>query len=185
MMKRINIHLLYTLLYMVISILLISCNKIKNAKDKVADKLIEVLLERPVTEEYSLFDKFPEWKKNEYNITKVKGIKCDYIGLFYKYYFRYSGDRELIKQYISNIQCHYTEIVPDTTFIETTPACFELETQRITKYEYEKAKFFYSYKDKDLKDLKFYTCIKTPEKHFIIFDLKNNLIYHMIGNFRE
>ena len=93
---------------MVISILLISCNKIKNAKDKVADKLIEVLLERPVTEEYSLFDKFPEWKKNEYNITKVKGIKCDYIGLFYKYYFRYSGDRELIKQYISNIQCHYT-----------------------------------------------------------------------------
>lgn len=48
---------------MVISILLISCNKIKNAKDKVADKLIEVLLERPVTEEYSLFDKFPEWKK--------------------------------------------------------------------------------------------------------------------------
>lgn len=44
MMKRINIHLLYTLLYMVISILLISCNKIKNAKDKVADKLIEVLL---------------------------------------------------------------------------------------------------------------------------------------------
>ena len=133
---------MYTLLYMVISILLISCNKIKNAKDKVADKLIEVLLERPVTEEYSLFDKFPEWKKNEYNITKVKGIKCDYIGLFYKYYFRYSGDRELIKQYISNIQCRYTEIVPDTTFIETTPAYFEQETERITKYEYEKAKFF-------------------------------------------
>ena len=125
---------MYTLLYMVISILLISCNKIKNAKDKVADKLIEVLLERPVTEEYSLFDKFPEWKKNEYNITKVKGIKCDYIGLFYKYYFRYSGDRELIKQYISNIQCRYTEIVPDTTFIETTPAYFEQETQRITTF---------------------------------------------------
>lgn len=124
-------------------------------------------------------------EKNEYNITKVKGIKCDYIGLFYKYYFRYSGDRELIKQYISNIQCRYTEIVPDTTFIETTPAYFEQETQRITKYEYEKAKFFYSYKEKDLKDLKFYTCIKTPEKHFIIFDLKSNLIYHMIGNFRE
>lgn len=40
-------------------------------------------------------------------------------------------------------------------------------------------------KEKDLKDLKFYTCIKTPEKHFIIFDLRNNLIYHMIGNFRE
>ena len=114
-------------------------------------------------------------KKNEYNITKVKGIKCDYIGLFYKYYFRYSGDRELIKQYISNIQCRYTEIVPDTTFIETTPAYFEQETQRITKYEYEKAKFFYSYKEKDLKDLKFYTCIKTPEKTFHHFRFKKQL----------
>lgn len=181
MTKRTRIRIL---LCIMISVLLISCNKMRNTKDKAINKLIDVL-ESPVIEEYSLFDKFPEWKKPEYKITEAAGIKCDYVPSFYKYYFRYSGNRELIKQYISNIQCHYTEIVPDTALIKSTATYFEQETQSITKYESEKAKFFFGYKETNMKDLEFYTCTKTPEMHFIIFDLKKNLIYHMIEYFRE
>lgn len=181
MTRRTEIRIL---LCITISILLISCNKIRNTKDKAIEKLVDVLTS-PVIKEYSLFDKFPEWKNSEYQIAEAEGIKCDNIALFYKYYFRYFGNRELIKQYISNIQCHYTEIVPDTALIKSTATYFEQETQSITKYESEKAKFFFGYKETDMKDLEFYTCTKTPEMHFIIFDLKKNLIYHMIKYFRE
>jgi hypothetical protein len=166
-------------------ILFSACNQIKNAKNKSIDKTVEILKE-PIIEDYSLFDKFSELKSDEFKIDSVKGIKCEYIPFFYKYYFRYSGDRKLIQQFISNIQCHYTEIIPDTTFIKSNFTCFEKEIQHgITKYEIEKAKFFFEYRETDSIELKFYTCVKTPEKHFIIFDLKNNLIYQMIENFRE
>ena len=171
--------------FYILCVCLVSCNGIKNTKDKIIKKTVDVLRE-PIIEDYSLFDKFPDFKRDEFEIDNVKGIKCEYVPFFYKYYFKYSGNRELIQSYISNIQCHYTEIIPDTAFIKSDFACFEKKIQNgITKYEIEKANFFFEYKETNFNELEFYTCVKTPEKHFVIFDKKNNLIYQMIENFRE
>lgn len=172
-----------------ICMLLISCNRIKNAGNKVVgkviDQAIDVMME-PTIKDYSLSDKFPEFKKAGFKINEIKGVKCEYFPpSFYKYYFKYSGDRELIQQYIAGIQCHYTEIVPDTILKESNAIYFERKTEPMTENELKKVKFFFEYKETDLNELKFYTCTKTPEDHFIIFDLKNNLIYHMIESFRE
>ncbi|MCL2131699.1 MAG: hypothetical protein FWH36_04495 [Lentimicrobiaceae bacterium] len=167
--------------YVVMGVFLISCNEIKNTKNKLVEELKE-----PIIADCFLFDKFPELKNDELKINEIKGIKCEYVSSFYKYYFKYSGDRELIQKYISNIQCRYAEITPDTMLIKSDFARFEQETQNgITEYEVEKASFFFEYKQTDIKELEFYTCTKTPEKHFIVFDVKNNLIYQMIKNFRE
>lgn len=174
----------HLLLYTLASILLISCNEIKSTKNNIKDKLIDEL-SRPSTKKISLFDIFPKLKNDEYQVTDIEGLQCDYLVFFYKYYFKYSGNRERITEYISNIQCHYSEIVPDTALIKSDPTSFEKETRAMTKYEYDKAQFFFKYKETDVKYLEFYTCIKTPEKHYIVFDTKSNIIYHMIENFRE
>lgn len=108
----------------------------KSTKDKIKNKLIDEL-NRPVTKKISLFNIFPKLKNDEYQVTDIEGLQCDYQVFFYKYFFKYSGNRELIAQYISNIKCHYSEIVPDTALIK------------------------------------------------MVFDTKNNIIYHMIENFRE
>ena len=122
-----------------------SCNGIRKTKDKVTDTISEVL-QKPVIEDCSLFDKFPELEKDEFKIN---------------------------------------EITPDTAFTESDFAYFEREIQCPTEYEATKSHFFYAYKDLDLNELVFFTCTKTPEKHFLIFDLKNNNIYHLIENFKE
>ena len=135
--------------FCIIITLLISCDRIRKTKDKMSNTVSEILQE-PIIEDYSLFDKFPEFERNEFKINEIKGIKCEYMPYFYKYYFKYSGDRELIQQYISNIQCHYNEITPDTAFIESDFVYFEKEVQCSTEYEASKSQFFYAYKDLDL-----------------------------------
>ena len=176
------------LLYVTVGMLLISCNQVKKGKDKAIDMALHQIVEflsTPSIKEYSLFDRFPELAKDEFGIVEFHGVLCDYPFFFYKYYFTYSGNRELIQQYISNIQCRYSEIVPDTAFIKSDFTHFEKQTQNLAAYEYKKANFFFAYKDTNPEELEFYTCTKTPETHYIIFNTKSGLIYHLIENFRE
>ena len=173
---------------------LVGCDRIrqktKENLGKVGQKTWEKFVDRmsePTIKNYSLFEAFPELKRDEFKINEVNGILCEYIPFFYKYYFKYSGDIPLIKQYISNIEYSYTEIPPDTALVKSNFADFDKKTLKkdMTEYEMQKVKFFFAYKELYLDELEFYTCCKTPELHYIVFDLKNNFIYHMIENFRE
>ena len=170
---------------MAILALLTSCGRAKKKARREWEKIVDSL-SVPAIKNHSLFEVFPEFKKEEYKIIEAQGILCEYVPFFYKYYFTYSGDMQLVQKHISNIECHYTEIKPDTELVKSSSNYFEEKIFKgITEQEKQMAQFFFAYKNLDLGELEFYTCVKTPEIHYLVFDLKNNFIYHMIENFRE
>ena len=178
--------------------LLTSCNRVHKVKDKVREKkdrvvnkalgtIVDFIRESAITD-YSLFDKFPELKRDEFKITEIGGILCTYLPWFDKYYFKYTGDSALIQQYIENIECKYTEIEPDTAFVQFTDwdyEQYEKKMQSLTDYEKQRAAFFFEYQNENKENLIFYKCRKTPENHILILDLRTNLIHHLIESFRE
>lgn len=165
-----------------------ACGRIKNKADQVVektkDKIINELKEPAITDA-RLFDKFPELKNEKYKIDFKQGVKCEYLPTFYKYYFTYYGNKSKVLDFISHIKCTYTEIVPDTICKRIDFAHLQKSVSGLTDFEKQKADFFYKYQGSNSADLELYDCIKTPEHHFIIFDTKTGLIYHLIENFKE
>jgi hypothetical protein len=175
-------------LLIIFLIFLCACGKIKNKADKIIeqnkDKIINELRE-PVIINSSIFEKFPEFKAKKFKIDLDKGIKCEYLPSFYKYYFTYIGDKNEILSFISHIKCSYSEILPDTICNRIDLLEFQKKISGLTELEKERAAFFLKIGQSNEVDLELYDCIKTPEHHFIIFDRKAGQIYHMIESFKE
>jgi len=152
--------------------------------DLIDNKIINEIKE-PITSEVSLFKKFPKLENEIFGISQQEGLYCEYLPFFYKYYFKYKGNKDSILDFISKIECNYTEITPDSTFKEIEYCDFENTVRNITNKEKIKAAFFFEYKESDIGNLEFFDCIKTPEHHYIIFNKETGIIYHMIESFRE
>ena len=177
-----------TRLLIILLILVTACGRIKNKADMVVDKTKDKIineLKEPIISNASLFDKFPELKNEKYKIDFKQGVKCEYLPAFYKYYFTYYGNKSKVLDFISQIKCTYTEIVPDTICKRIDFAEFQKGKSGLTDLEKQKTDFFYKYQKLNSTNLELYDCIKTPEHNFIIFDTKTGMIYHMIENFNE
>lgn len=166
----------------------ISCTRIKQKiKDKSGDakEIIINFIKEPAIKKAVLFDKYPALKAKKYNVVLDDGLECDFIPSFYKYYFRYTGNKAEILNFIANIKPNSTEVESDTICNRIDLNQFKTKTKPLTVYEKRAASFFFDYLKVESNNLEFYSCLKAPEVHYLAIDTKTKDVYHMIDNFWE
>lgn len=191
-----------SLKYLKLALLLVTllgCQRSKNKIQSKTDEIKDIILHKaqksatiiveelrePSIKKYPLFKKFPTLKEHRYKIKNTQGVKCEYLPCFYRYYFKYQANKEAILDFISHRESHFNEIKPDSICHKITYRSFRRNLKNRTHKELKEARFFFTFHQFDMEDLEFFECIRTPEKHSIIFNNKTKTVYHIIENFRE
>jgi len=117
---------------------------------------------------------------------KVKDINGLWVDLPYAFYYtflKYTADKEIILDYISNYPTRLPDI-SDTQFYETDSIkLFENMELISTDYPEIRKQLDFFYEIENIGTLKYYQCAKYPNSHIIIYDSASGTIYHFFEKY--
>jgi hypothetical protein len=171
-----------TLSLILLTLLLSSCDRIKQRGRKYFSAVIDELRE-PVLTGTQIIDLYPELKKDEFKVQSLNGLQAQYLPAFYEYYFKYTGDQEKVLGFICGLQVDsYSDIKPDSS-CTMIGANAEIDKNGLSEETLKKLSYFFEHSTLD--EYKVYQTIKTPFEHTLIVDQNSDAIYHRIKEFRE
>lgn len=151
--------------FVVVNLLL--CKKIEN---KLNDKLFQ---NKPIN--FSIKKLVKDFSDDK-NIIEIKGIQVH--DLFYKEYFVYIGEKKRVLNGINKISST-NDFSEDCRLSSKN----EFYSSIIKSKKNEYTSFFWNFEK--LKNVEIYTCIKGPNRHFIVFDKVSDTVYHRVDEIRD
>ncbi len=145
----------------------LSCKKVENRLNK--------LLPENIPKNISIKDMVLDFKGDN-SIHEIKGIQVE--DLFYKEYFVYTGNKKRIIDGVNKIKSknEFSSNCGIITKEEFNKAIFKKEKNKYTS-------FFWKFEK--LQNIEIYSCIKCYNKHYIIFDVASDTVYHKVEEFKE
>jgi hypothetical protein len=172
-MKKIRI-------YIVLSLFLLSCNKIKEKGNNIMEKLNDKMITEHIPKKISIKEVVKEFDGDS-SIKEIMGIQLE--DLFNKEYFVYTGKKTKVLGGINNIAA----LTENPYSLNSNCALTTIEDfySKISLPN-EKSKYTaFFWKFEKLKRYEIYTAIKKLNVHYIIFDSNSDTIYHRIEEIKD
>ena len=151
----------------VLGMMTASCTRVKN---KIVSTMSSEMSECKISSLYP-----------DLNDDDCVGLMNDDI--FYNYYFRYKASPSDVENALLAKECSFVEIKPDTALIPRSEKYILSEIKMLSEETYPE---FVEWRWAENPDnLLFFECIRTPLRHFLVFDTSTGYVYHYISEFRE
>lgn len=159
-------------------------NKINETGNNMRKNAVEKVFEYTTTIKSSRFEDI-YGKNSSVKIKNQEGIQIEYIADFYQCFFRYTTKKEKLLIFLDNLDTTRPEIsdkkhsASDIQIIDEKLAFLHSKFPDL----YKKLGFFTEFYEK--KNLQYYKINKYPYSNIIIYDKKNETIYHFVENYQE
>jgi len=185
--------------FLMISLMFFSCSKMEKTKDNLVQKTKEKtskiskkVWQRGVEKvfEYSTDVKPSKFEDvfgnhSDLGIKNQEGKQIEYIANFHQYFFRYTAEKDKILQFLNRLKTSHPEISDKKYSISNEQIIDEKLKFISIKFPniYKKLVFFREFENKE--GLEYYTIDRYPYSNIIIYDKKNDIIYHFVENYQE
>jgi hypothetical protein len=134
--------------------------------------------ERSVSADEFLTSMFREPTVSPPEIRNFQGTKTESPG-FITYYLRYNADKDFILDLVASMPSSPSEDVRSDTICQNSlPAISEKE---FLPSDFNEINDLGYWKIDEIKQKEYYTCLKVPWSHTMLFDQDSDTIYHVVS----
>jgi hypothetical protein len=123
---------------------------------------------------FTLMMREPTIKPSE--IEKFQGVEINTLS-YRNYYLRYKADKEFVLALVASMPSSPSIQLYSNTVCEESS---DFESEHFLPSEYNKIDSIDFWRPNQIKEKEYYTCLKVPFSHTMLFDKESKIVYHVV-----